>query len=191
MDPTLDPQDTHAGPSAESLEPSPTHVNCVGQTKFFVPKQFEIRSFVCSDRIDISVHLGQLPDSQPPRSISYPPKVNSLPDVNLRSSQTHLGQFRDRQLPRSVSCPPNVNVNLRSSQTHHGQSHDHQLPRPTGCSPNVNSLPRPTSCLPNVNSQPDGNRRSRQTHLGQLRDRQLPRPTGCPPDVLIGDLAVH
>ena len=154
------------GPSAESLESSSTHVNCVGQTKFFIPKQFEIRSFICSDRIDISppkvnslpdvnrrssqTHLGQLRDCQLPRSVSCPPSVN----VNLRSDQTHLGQLRDHQLPRSVSCPPNVNVNLRSGQTYHGQSHDHQLPRPTGCPPNVNSLPRPTSCLPNVNSQP-------------------------------------
>ena len=156
MDPTLDPQDTQVGPSAESSESSLTHVNRVGQTKFCVLKQFEIRSFVCSDRIDIffpkvnslnvnlrssQTHLGQLRDRQPPRSVNCPPNAN----VNPRSNQTHLSQLRDRQLPRSVSCPPNASDNLRSSQTHTGQFHAHQFPRPTGCPPNVNSLPRPTS----------------------------------------------
>ena len=128
-------------------------------------------------------HPGHLQDRQLPcptgrptnvNSLSRPtncfPKVNSLPDANLRSSRNYLGQLRDRQLPRQISCPPNVNllpdVNLRSSQTHPGQPHDRQLPRPMGCPPNVK-----------VNQKPS------QTHPDQLRDRQLPRPIGCPLDV--------
>ena len=149
MDTTLDPQDTHVGPSAVSLESSSIHVNCVGQTKSCVPKQFGIRSFVCSDRIDIS-----------------PTKVNSLPDVNLRSNQTHLGQPCDRKSPRLVSCPPNANVNPRLNQTH---------PSQLCCLSNVNRQ----SVVNKVNSQPIVNKRLCQTHLDQLRDHRLPKPTGC------------
>ena len=150
MDTTLDPQDTHVGPSAESLESSSTHVNCVGQTKFCAQKQFGTRSFVCSDRIDNSLT-----------------KVNLLPNVNLRSNQTHLGQLRDRKPPRSVNCPPNANVNPRMNQTHPSQL--------SGLS-NVNLQP----VVNKVNSQPIVNKRLRQTHLDQLRDHRLSKPTGCP-----------
>ena len=137
METTLDPQETHVGPSAESLESSSTHVNCVGQTKFCVLKQFGTWSFVCSDRID-----------------SSPTKVNSLSDVNPKSNQTHLDLIRDSQSPRPVSSHPKANVNPRSIQTHpsqlcclssqpvanrrlcqtyRDQLHDHRLPKPTRC----------------------------------------------------------
>ena len=147
------------GPSAELPESLVTHVNCVGQTKFFVSKQFEIRSFVCSDRIDISL-----------------PKVNSI-NVNLRPSQTHPSPLCNRQLPRSASRPPNVNVNSKSSRTHLSQLRDRLLPRPVSCPPNANinldpqmstrlhdqlhncQLPKPKGCLPNVKLQPDVNLR--------------------------------
>ena len=149
MDTKLDPQDTHVGPSAESLELSSNHVNCVGQTKFCVPKQFEIRSFVCSDRVDI-----------------YPTKVYSLPNVDLRSNQIHLGQLCDRKSPRSVNCPQNTNVNSKLNQTH---------PSQLCCLSNVNLQP----VVNKVNSQPIVNKRLCQTHLDQFRDRRLPKPTGC------------
>ena len=58
MDPPLDPQDFHAGPSDESLELSVAYVNCVGQTKFPISKQLEIQSFVCSNNIDI-LHMQE------------------------------------------------------------------------------------------------------------------------------------
>ena len=182
------------GPSAESLEPSLTHVNCVGQTKFCVPKKFEIRSFVCSDRIDISptkvnslldvnprsnqTYLNQLCDRQLSRPVSYPPNEN----VNPRSSKTHLSQPRDRRLSRPSVCPPNVNLPTRqtcsltkSSQTHLGQSCDHHLPKPDSYLSNVNLQPVDIK----VNSQPVANRRLGQTHLDQLRDHRLPKPTSC------------
>ena len=137
------------GPSAESLDSSSNHVNCVGQTKFCVLKRFGIRSFVCSDRADISST-----------------KVYSLPDVDLKSSQIYLGLLCNRKSPRSVNCPQNANVNPKLNQTH---------PSQLCCLSNVNLQP----VVNKVNSQPFVNKRLCQTHLDQFRDHRLPKPTGC------------
>ena len=149
METILDPQETHVGPSTESLDSSSTHVNCVGQTRFCVPKQFGIRSFVCSDRVDISSS-----------------KVYSLPDADLKSSKIHLSQLCDQKSPRSVNCPQNANVNPKLNQTH---------PSQLCCLSNFNLQP----VVNKVNSQPIVNKRLCQTHLDQFRDRRLPKPTGC------------